>query len=290
MFWSYLFYIDRITNSDHMINNPKNPFICALLAAFLTSSCALTQAQPQAAAATVNGSMIPKIWLDQVVQLNVNAEQADTPELRRVLLEELISRELVAQDALKKKIDTTPEAKRQLHQAQQSVLVDLAVADYLEKNPIDEAALRSEYHRQLQALKAMGASQQYQLRLLVLPTEALAREAMRNINMGMSMDNLIRQSSVDASRDSDGLLDWLLPSQMLPSIGNVVVNLSLGQMVAAPIETAGGWNVLRVENVRPYTPPRFEDTQVQLRTSLLQQRRAAYVAQLRAAARVEVPQ
>ena len=238
---------------------------------------------------SVNGKNISQFQLDEVIRTSPSPEQANTPEGRRALLEELISRELVVQDAVKKKLDKPAQAQFQLQQARESVLIDLAVADYFKKNPIDEAALKTEYRRQIDALKAIGSTQQYQLRVLVLPTETAAREAIRDINKGQSMEELIRQSSNAPDRANGGLVDWLLPNQMLPMVANVVVNLSKGKLAAAPIQAPNGWNVVRVEDVRNFVPPKFEEATVQLRASLVQQRRAAYVAQLRDAANIQRP-
>ena len=69
----------------------------------------------------------------------------------------------------------------------------------------------------------------------------------------------------------------------------MVVNLAKGKVTAAPIQTPAGWNVLRVEDVRPFVPPKFEESTNQLRASLVQQRRAAYLTQLREAAKISRP-
>jgi peptidyl-prolyl cis-trans isomerase C len=238
---------------------------------------------------SVNGKNIGQFQLDEAIRTSPTPEQANTPEGRLVLLEELISRELVAQDAIKKKLDKPAQAQLQLQLARESVLIDLAVADYFKKNPIDEAALKAEYRRQIDALKAIGSTQQYQLRVLVLPTETAAREAIRDITKGQSMAELVRQSSNAPDRANGGLVDWLLPNQMLPMVANVVVNLSKGTLAAAPIQAPNGWNVVRVEDVRNFVPPKFEEATAQLRASLIQQRRAAYVAQLRGAANIQRP-
>jgi peptidyl-prolyl cis-trans isomerase C len=264
------------------------PLVTSLLLGWSTTSHAQSKTE-NAVLVTVNGKTISQFQLDEVVRTSPNPEQANTPEGRRVLLEELIGRELVAQDAVKKKLDKPAQAQFQLQQARQSVLIDLAVAEYFKKNPIDESALKAEYRRQIDALKALGSMQQYQLRLLVVPTEAQAREAIRDINKGQSMEELVRQSSTDPSRANGGLVDWLLPNQMLPMVANVVVNVSKGKLAAAPIQTPNGWNVVRVEDVRNFIPPKFEDATAQLRASLIQQRRLAYLTQLRDAATVQRP-
>ena len=254
-----------------------------------TSALHAQSAADKTVLVSVNGKNISQFQLDEVVRTSPSPEQANTPEGRRALLEELISRELVVQDAVKKKLDKPAQAQLQLQQARESVLIDLVVEDYFKKNPIDEAALKAEYRRQIDAFKAVGSTQQYQLRVLVLPTETQAREAMRDINKGQSMEELVRQSSTDPSRANGGLVDWLLPNQMLPMVANVVVNVSKGKLAAAPIQTPNGWNVVRVEDVRNFVPPKFEEATVQLRASLIQQRRAAYLAQLRDAANIQRP-
>jgi peptidyl-prolyl cis-trans isomerase C len=275
------------------MTHPQRHFLALSMATSLLLGCtSMLHAQSAAdktVLATVNGTRISPFDLEELVRNSPSPEQANTPDGRRALLEELISRELVVQDAVKQQLDKPAQAQFQLQQARQLVLIDLAMAEYFNKNPIDESALKAEYRRQIDALKAMGSTQQFQLRLLALPTEAQAREAIRDINRGHSMEALVRQSSTDPSRNNGGLLDWLLPNQMLPMVANVVVNVSKGKLAAAPIQTPGGWNVVRVEDVRNFVPPKFEEATDQLRASLIQQRRAAYLAQLRDAANIQRP-
>jgi len=139
-----------------------------------TSALHAQSAADKTVLVSVNGKNISQFQLDEVVRTSPSPEQANTPEGRRALLEELINRELVVQDAVKKKLDKPAQAQLQLQQARESVLIDLAVEDYFKKNPIDAAALKAEYRRQIDALKAVGSTQQYQLRVLVLPTETQA--------------------------------------------------------------------------------------------------------------------
>lgn len=272
---------------------PSTPWRYHLATALLLISTTLLAQTPDApkpdALVTINGKAISPNLLEQLVAASKNQGQADTPELRRALLDELIHRELVAQDALAKNLDKSALGRLQIQQARQNVLIDLAMAHYFSKHPIDEAALRTEYQRQTSALEGMGPMQQYQLRLLVAPTETQAREAIRLIKQGQSMDGVVKELSTDPSRDSGGLMDWLLPNQMLPAIANVVVNLSQGQVTAAPIQTPGGWTVIRLEQVRPFVVPKFEESIDQLRTALVAQRRTAYLVQLRSTAKITRP-
>lgn len=261
----------------------KSTIVFVTLAAF--ASAAFAQAMP-----TVNGKRLSSELLNQSVSANVAQGQADTPELRNVILEELINREVLAQDAQRKKLDQSKEAQLRIEQARQSVLVDLALADYFSKNPIDDKALRAEYQRQIEMLGTMGPLQQYQLRVGVFETEAQARDAIRRVRDGKSLEEIIRKESTDISRNNGGLLEWFLPNQILPAISNVIVNLPKGGLTAAPIQTPGGWNVVRVEDTRPFTPPKYDEVAEQLRASLIQQRRATYISELRKAAKIQRPE
>jgi peptidyl-prolyl cis-trans isomerase C len=237
----------------------------------------------------VNGKAISRELLDQVVAANVSQGQVDSSQLRLALIEDLINRELIAQDALNRQIDQSPSARLQLQQAQGNVLIDLAMSDLLVQAPIEDSELRAEYDRQVESLNAMGPLQQYQLRLLLLSSETEAREAIASIKAGASMELLATEASLDPSRENGGLLDWLLPHQMFSTIANVVVNVPVGQIIAAPIQTQAGWQVIRVEEVRPFTVPTFEAAKIQLTNAVTQQRRAAYLAQLRESARIDHP-
>lgn len=235
---------------------------------------------------TVNGKRLSADLLNQTVAANVAQGQPDTPELRQVILEEMINREILAQDAQRKKLDQTKEAALRLEQLRQSLLIDLALTDYFEKNPISESALKAEYQRQIEMLGSTGSLQQYRLRLAVFDTEIKARDAIRRVRDGASLEEIAKKESIDQSKANGGLLEWLLPNQLLPGVSNVIVNLSKGGVTAAPIQTPSGWNVLRVEDTRPFKVPNYEESVEQLRASLIQQRRLAYINELRKSAKI----
>jgi peptidyl-prolyl cis-trans isomerase C len=92
--------------------------------------------------------------------------------------------------------------------------------------------------------------------------------------------------SIAPSKEQGGLLDWLSPLQMVPAISTVVVNLKAGMLAAAPILNQGGWNVIRVEEIRPFKPPTLDQSRDQIRELLIRQQRAALIRKLRAEAKV----
>src|ERR1039458_1072669 len=74
-------------------------------------------------AALVNGVSIPQARVDVRVKIAATQGQADTPELRKAIREDMISLEVLAQEAKKMGLDKDPEVSQQTVLAKQSVLV-----------------------------------------------------------------------------------------------------------------------------------------------------------------------
>ena len=167
----------------------------------------------------------------------------------------------------------------------QNLLIDLLVQDEIGKNPIVESELRAEYERQVQALKG-GDLQQYQLAHIVLESEADARAVLASLRTGQAFDALAKAKSVDGSKERGGELGWLMPDQMTPAISNVVVNLSVGTLSAAPIQVGPFWHVIKLLGKRPYQVPTYEESKGALQVAVLQQRRLSLLKKLQSVAKI----
>lgn len=235
--------------------------------------------------AVVNGTAIPARLMDRNVKANVAQGQADSPALRAALTEELIARELMVQEALRRGLDKRAETEDALLMLRQNLLIDLLLQDELAKTPVSEADLRQEYERQVKVLRS-GDLQQYQLASIVVGSEAEAREVMAALRSGQSFEAQARARSLDPSKERGGELGWLLADQITPAISNVVVNLSPGAISAAPIQVGPFWHVVRLLAKRAYQVPSFDDSKDQVRQAVLQNRRMQLLKKLRDAARI----
>jgi peptidyl-prolyl cis-trans isomerase C len=259
---------------------------------FLLLATATSFAQPKPAAtsaatgamATVNGVAIPMSLLEQNVNANVAQGQRDTPELRQLLKEELISREVLAQEAAKLGLDKTAEAKTQLAQMRQTLMVELLLNDFLKKNPVTDVKIKAEYDRRVEVLKN---EQEYKVALIVTPTEDEAKALIMQINKGESFEKIATQKSIDPSKVKGGQVGWVLPAQILPAISNVMVNLNKGALAVSPIRTQAGWNIIKVEDKRVYQAPGLNEAKNDISQSLQQQQRAELVKRLRDGAKVQ---
>ena len=234
--------------------------------------------------ATVNGVAIPASLLEQNVNANVAQGQRDTPELRQLLKEELINREILAQEAATLGLDKTAEAKMQLAQLRQTLMVELLLNDLIKKTPVTDVKIKAEYDRRVEALKN---EQEYKVALIVTPTEDEAKALIARLNKGESFEKIATEKSIDPSKEKGGQVGWVLPAQILPAISNVMVNLNKGTLAVAPIRTQAGWNIIKVEDKRAYQPPGLNQAKNDIRQALQQQQRADLVKRLREGAKVQ---
>lgn len=235
-------------------------------------------------AATVNGVRIGGEVLELLVANNVAQGAKDSPELRAALRNELVAREVLAQEARKQKLDQEAAVKAQLFLQQNALLADALIARQASKFNITDEKLRAEYKRQVELL---ADAEEFQISHVVTATEAEAKAVIKSARDGEAFDKLAREKSINASRQNGGSLGWLLANQINPVLANVVVNLPVGSVTSLPIVTSEGWQVIRVDAKRKFKAPSFEDSKQQVTNAVFAKERAEYVQRMVTAAKVQ---
>jgi len=258
--------------------------LLAVLSSLITGTV-MAQSLPSGAVATVNGEPISTTMYEQNLRANLAQGMKDTPQLRQTVKEELINRELLAQYAQKIGLDKTPEAQLQLKQVRENLLVEMLLAAYLQQNPITEEEVRADYNRQLKQLGQTGNSMQYKISVIVVSSEYEAKEIIKRLNRGVSFAALAKELSIDNSKNNGGLVGWVLPNQVNPTLAEVMVSLNKGAF-AGPIATAEGWNIVKVDEKRAFLAPTLEESKNGIVQLLIQQRRAQLVNQLRSEGKI----
>jgi peptidyl-prolyl cis-trans isomerase C len=261
-------------------------FVSFILFAGLLATAQAQSKLPAGTAAVVNGSSISDSSVDEAVRANVARGQKDSPQLRKAVVDSLVNRELLAQDALKRGLDKTPEAKQQLSQLRQNLLVELALADNLQKSPVTNQAVRAEYDRQIAALGNTSSLEELKLALIMVPTEADIKAVSAALKKGESFSKLAQEKSIDPSKSQGGNLGWVLSNQLNPAITNAIKAMPKNASLTAPVQGPAGWMLVKVEDKRNFKVPSFEESQERIRNGLLQNEQANYLAGLKAAAKI----
>jgi peptidyl-prolyl cis-trans isomerase C len=247
---------------------------------------ALASSAPAAGAedaAKVNGVPIPQSRIDLIAKEQAAKGQPDTPELRNRIKEELITREIVAQEAVKRGLDKTAEVKVQMDFARQSILANAFARDYLQRNPVSEEAMKKEYER----VRTDMGDKEFHARHILVKTEEEAKQIIGDIRKGGNFEKIAAEKSHDSSKAKGGDLGWSGPERYVPPFAAALRKLKKGQMTEAPVQTQFGWHVIRVEDERARKFPSFEEAKQQIQQQMQQQEVAKAVSALRAKAKIE---
>jgi peptidyl-prolyl cis-trans isomerase C len=250
----------------------------ALLAGLTLASPGLAQS-PAAFAVSVNGEAQPPERGQLLLQEQIARGAANTPQLQSVLRQTLM-----AQAAVKAGLDQQPQVRARLDLAHQNALAQAWQQQVLQGAQPSDAAIQAEYQRQVQAL----GTQEIRLRHVLVADEKQAKEVHAQLKGGAPFAQVATQFSSDANtRESGGLTDWVPLGRLSPAVVKALQGLEKGQLAAAPVETTAGWQVLRLEEQRPFTAPAIAQVKPQLIQALARQTLQARIKTLRESAKVE---
>ena len=230
-----------------------------------------------AVALTVNGAAITEKEIDNILSRSIGQGQAPTQQMRDKAITEAVVQRVLLDEAKRMKLDATPAYAEKLEELRQMVLIESLVNDFLSKYPITAADEKTEYDRQKKILGNGTTTQQYQLRQVIVKTEQEGRDLIGRAQKGEAFEKLAELSLDPNGKVNGGNLGWVFPTDLLPILGAVVVNLQKGSVAAAPIQSPVGWHVLKLDDTRPYKIPAFEDSRAQMRQAVLTQRRQEMV-------------
>jgi peptidyl-prolyl cis-trans isomerase C len=251
----------------------------------LATLMAASLAQPALAqnVAIVNGKPVPSARLKALEQQVARSGRPVDDALRQQLREEVILREIFAQEAEKRGLRNSPEYKAQLELAAQTLLIRELFADEQRRHPVTEQDLRAEYDR-----LAANAGQEYRARHILVASEDEAKAIIAELNKGAKFEELAKQRSKDpGSGANGGDLDWATPDVFVPEFSQAMVKLNKGETTREPVKTPFGYHVIRLDDVRKAQLPSFEDVKPQLQQQLQQQRLAQFQENLRQKAKVQ---
>lgn len=235
-------------------------------------------------AALVNGVAIPQARIDLGVKSAASQGQTDSPELRKAVRDDLINREVIAQEAVKMGLDKNPEVTQQTEVAKQSILISAFVQDYLKTHPISDDQIKQEYDK----LTSNLGDKEYKARHILVDSEDEAKAIIAQLGKKGNFDKIAKEKSKDAgSAENGGALDWAVPTNFVPPFANALLSLKKGAYTKEPVKSQFGWHVIKLDDERNLKVPPLETVKPQIQQRLQQQAIQAAVADLRAKAKIE---
>jgi len=236
------------------------------------------------AVAKVNGVPVPQARLDFMLQQQTARGAPDNDQTRTMVREELVNREVIAQEAAKSGIAKSAEVQNQLDLARQEIIVGAYVRDWMRKHPVDDADIQKEYDK----ARSQAGDKEYKARHILTETEDQAKDMIAQLKKGAKFDELATKNSKDTgTKERGGDLDWNVPGVFDKQFSDAMVKLEKGRYTEAPIQTRFGYHVIQLDDVRPVKFPALADVKPRIQQQLVQAKIEELVRGLRAKAKVE---
>lgn len=235
--------------------------------------------------AIVNGKPVPKARVDTLmVQATRGGQQPVTPEVEARVREEVVLREIFAQEAEKRGIAAGADYRSQLELARQTILIRELFNDYRKKNPVTDGEAQAEYDK----FKAQAAGTEYRARHILVEKEDEAKSLLTQLKGGAKFDELAKKHSKDTgSAKNGGDLDFAKPETYVPEFGQAMAALKKGEMTTDPVKSQFGFHIIKLEDTREAQFPPFEEVKPQVVQRLEQQKLQTYQETLRKQAKTD---
>ena len=257
--------------------------LAGLLVAGAIISAPALAAEKGKAFATVNGQPISQTVYNAFVAEQKAQGAPDSPELQNAVKEELVRREILAQEAKKKGMDKNPNIQGQIELAKQAVLIRAYLSDSVKANPISEAQLKAEYD----VIKNNLGSTEYKSRHVLVEKEEEAKAIIAKLDKGEKFSELAKQSKDPGSKDKGGELGWSSPAAYVKPFGEALTKLKKGEYTKTPVQSDFGYHVIQLDDSRPANPPPFDQVKPQMQQRASQQQIETLVKELRSKAKVD---
>jgi len=181
-------------------------------------------------------------------------------DLFRRVLDEVVDQRLLADEALKRKLDRDPVAQRRLAAARDRVLGDMLVESVV-ADAVNDNAVRGLYQEQLKLAKR---SEEIHARQIVLPTAADAEAVRKLLAAGASFEALALEKSTDAATRFNGGDLGYFTIDVMPEAYDVALKSAKPGQVVGPFPVEGGYALVKVEDRREEQPITLEAARPQI--------------------------
>ena len=234
--------------------------------------------------AIVNGKAVPKARLDMLVQQAERSGQKVPTEMLGRARDEVVMREIFAQEAERRALQTSSEYQAKIVLARQSILIGELFEDFRKKNAVGESEARAEYDK----FKSQATGTEYRARHILVEKEDEAKSLIAQIKAGGNFEELAKKHSKDpGSGEKGGDLDFAKPDSYVPEFGKAMSELKKGEMTLQPVKSQFGYHIIKLEDTREAAFPGFDEVKGQIVQRLEQVKLQQYQDGLRKAAKTD---
>jgi peptidyl-prolyl cis-trans isomerase C len=233
--------------------------------------------------ATVNGQPVSQAAYDVFLQDQVARGAPNNKEVQGAIREELIRREVLAQEAKKQGIDKQPGFQTRVDMMRQSALVAAYIDSYVKAHPVSEADVKKAYNDAV----AKASKKEYKARHILVEKEDDAKAIIVKLKGGAKFADLAKDSKDTGSKDNGGDLGWNTPDAYVKPFSEALQKLEKGKYTTEPVKSEFGYHVIMLDDTRDATPPAYDQVKGNIQQRLQQQLIEKQVADLMSKAKVQ---
>ena len=262
----------------------RKTFVARAAAVAAAAALLLPLASQAQNIAIVNGKAVPKSRLTLLVDQAKRSGQQVTPELEAQAKDQVVLREIFAQEAEKRGIAASADYKAQMELARQSIMIRELFEDFKKKNPVTDAEAKVEYDK----FKAQATGTEYRARHILVEGEEEAKALITQIKAGAKFEDLAKAKSKDpGSGENGGDLDFAKPENYVPEFSKAMTALKKGEMTETPVKSQFGYHIIRLDDTRDAQFPDFEGVKGQIQQRLAQTKLQKFQEDLRKGAKTD---
>ncbi|SDY34689.1 peptidylprolyl isomerase [Tindallia californiensis] len=220
--------------------------------------------------AIVEGREITQEDLELVIQ-SLNPQQANqfqTEDGKKRLLQELVNQELIYLDAVENGVESNLDYQRALKKMKDNFLKQYAMNAMFQKAEVSEEEIEQFYKdhpEQFQQPAQTKASH------ILVDDEDAAIKIKNELNEGASFEEKAKEASGCPSSQKGGDLGYFPKGKMVPEFEEAAMELNPGE-ISEPVKTQFGFHIIKVVDRKEGSTSKLEDVKDQLQQHLAAQK------------------
>ena len=247
-----------------------------LCAAALTGCKGKTETGTATAPAKKQGEVIAEVNGDTITTGDFQKElenlppylkpMADTTEGKKELLDTMVVRELILQQARKDGLDKSPEVAVKLEELKKRVVVESFLKKKVEEQAkVSDEEMKKFYEENKDKFKS---GEQVKASHILMKTEKEAQDVLKELKGGAKFEELAKKHSIDSAAAKGGELGWFSKGSMVPEFESVVFGLKEGE-TSGIVKTKFGYHIIKLTGKRPAGTRTLDEVKEQITAALL---------------------
>ena len=190
----------------------------------------------------------------------------ETAEGKKEMLDTMVVRELIMQQAKKDGIDKSDAVAAKLEDLKKRVIVEAFLKKKVEESAqVSDAELQDFYKKNQDKFKT---GDQIRASHILMKSESEAQEVDKQLKGGAKFEDLAKSHSIDGAAAKGGDLGWFGRGSMLPDFEKVAFGLKEGQ-TSGIVKTKFGYHIIKLTGKRAAGVRSLDEVKDQIRAAIV---------------------